>query len=273
MSPDEARILIEELSGEFKSEDPKNLEDKAISLIGKPLYDAFVRGYTMKQWQTDPRQLPAAIISRLPVRYNYDNRYFNDKWEGLPKAGYGAWIERMADHPNIEIKTETDFFDTSSPYSKGNTIGRLPVIYTGALDRYFEYSHGNLGWRTLDFEVQKLDVQDFQGTSVINYSDLEIPFTRIHEFKHFHPEREEIFKSRTTIIMKEFSRFAGSTDEPYYPVNSEVDRETLANYRRLAAAEKNVHFGGRLGTYQYLDMHMAISSALVLASSLIEEKL
>ncbi|OKL46386.1 UDP-galactopyranose mutase [Boudabousia liubingyangii] len=258
--PEEARALIQEQAGELSGKDPENLNDKGISLIGRPLYEAFIKEYTGKQWQTDPKELPASIISRLPVRYNYDNRYFNDTYEGLPTEGYTAWINKMVEHPNIEILTDTDFFDDSQPYSKSALVGKKPVIYTGPLDKYFDYSQGALSWRTIDFETEYPECGDYQGTSVMNYADAEIPFTRIIEPRHFHPERD--YPTDKTIIMKEYSRFAEANDEPYYPINSDKDREALLEYRRLAEQEDGVLFGGRLGTYQYLDMHMAIGSAL-----------
>ncbi|MEU4444996.1 UDP-galactopyranose mutase [Actinosynnema sp. NPDC050801] len=258
LSPEEARAWVAEHAAEIDSKDAKNLEEKAISLIGRPLYEAFVRDYTAKQWQTDPKELPAAVISRLPVRYTFDNRYFNDTYEGLPVDGYTAWLERMADHPNIEVRLDTDYFDVRDEIPAGT-----PVVYTGPLDRYFDYSEGWLGWRTLDFEQEVLPVGDFQGTPVMNYNDAEVPYTRIHEFRHFHPERE--YPADKTVIVREFSRAAEKEDEPYYPINTAEDRAKLERYRELArreAAERNVVFGGRLGTYKYLDMHMAIGSAL-----------
>ena len=261
-SPEEAKSLIALQSGEFTSDEAQNLEEKAISLIGRPLYEAFIRDYTAKQWQTDPRELPSSIISRLPVRYNYDNRYFNDKYEGLPVDGYTAWIEKMAESPLIDVRLGVDFFDVSQPLNRQETVGNVPIVFTGAIDRYFDYQHGELGWRTLDFEQEVVDVGDFQGTSVMNYADASIPYTRIHEFRHFHPEREYV--KNKTFIMREFSRFATKDDEPYYPVNTADDRSKLLKYRDLANAETGVFFGGRLGSYQYLDMHMAIGSALTM---------
>ncbi|MDN5632003.1 MULTISPECIES: UDP-galactopyranose mutase [unclassified Kocuria] len=259
-SPGEARELIREQAGELAGTDPQNLNDKGIQLIGRPLYEAFIKHYTGKQWQTDPKDLPASIISRLPVRYTYDNRYFNDTHEGLPVDGYTAWLERMADHPNIDVRLETDFFDDSQEFSKDNVVGQVPVVYTGPVDRYFDYAEGGLSWRTIDLEEEVLDIEDFQGTSVMNYPDEDVPFTRIHEFRHFHPERD--YTRDATVIMREFSRFAEKGDEPYYPVNTSEDREKLLAYRDLANGESSVLFGGRLGTYKYLDMHMAIGSAL-----------
>lgn len=255
LTPSQARALVAEQAAETDAGRADNLEEKAIALIGRPLYEAFVRGYTEKQWQTDPRTLPADVISRLPVRYNFDNRYFNDTYEGLPTDGYTAWLQRMADSPGISIRLSTDYFDVRSELRPGT-----PVVYTGPIDRYFDYSEGELGWRTLDFEQEVLDIGDFQGTPVMNYADSDVPWTRIHEFRHFHPERAAYPPDRT-VIVREYSRQAGRADEPYYPVNTDADRTVLARYRSRAAAEPDVYFGGRLGTYKYLDMHMAIASA------------
>ncbi|MFK0727855.1 UDP-galactopyranose mutase [Rothia sp. BD8] len=258
--PAEARALIQEQAGELAGTDPQNLNDKGIQLIGRPLYEAFIKHYTGKQWQTDPKDLPASIISRLPVRYTYDNRYFNDTHEGLPVDGYTAWLERMASHPNIEVRLDTDFFDEDHEFSRIKVLGQVPVVYTGPVDRYFDYAEGDLSWRTIDLEEEVLEMQDFQGCAVMNYPDPDVPFTRIHEFRHFHPERD--YTKDATVIMREFSRFAEKGDEPYYPINTSVDRQKLLKYRDLAAGESDVLFGGRLGTYKYLDMHMAIGSAL-----------
>lgn len=263
--PGEAREVIAEQAGEFDTKSAKNLEEKGISLIGRPLYEAFIRDYTAKQWQTPTTELPAEVISRLPVRYTYDNRYFNDTHEGLPTDGYTAWLERMADHPNIEVRLDTDFFDESQPLNKRDMVGKVPIVYTGPVDRYFDYAEGELGWRTLDFEQEVLEVGDFQGTSVMNYAGSDVPYTRIHEFRHFHPERD--YPTGKTVIMREYSRFANRDDEPYYPVNTPADRERLLKYRELAEQQNGVVFGGRLGTYQYLDMHMAIGSALSVFSN------
>jgi len=256
MSPDEARALVADQSAEVAAGTAANLEEKAISLIGRPLYEAFIRGYTSKQWQTDPVDLPAEIIARLPVRYTFDNRYFSDTYQGLPVDGYTAWLTRMADNPNIEVQLSTEFADL-----RASVVGQVPVVYTGPLDAYFDFAAGDLGWRTLDFEQEVLPTGDFQGTSVMNYADEDVPYTRIHEFRHFHPERTW-YPDDKTVIMREYSRFAGRGDEPYYPINTAEDRARLLTYRDLADAERGVLFGGRLGTYQYLDMHMAIGAAL-----------
>ncbi|MFC0546532.1 UDP-galactopyranose mutase [Kutzneria chonburiensis] len=257
-TPDEARELIAKQASEFDSATAANLEEKAISLIGRPLYETFVKDYTTKQWETEPTELSPAIITRLPVRYTFNNRYFNDLYEGLPVDGYTAWLTKMADHPNIEVRLNTDYFDV-----RDQIPAKTLTVFTGPLDKYFDYAAGELGWRTLDFEMEVLPVGDFQGTSVMNYNDGDVRYTRIHEFRHFHPERD--YPTDKTVIVREYSRFAVSGDEPYYPIDSEENRAKLLQYRELAkaeAAEKNILFGGRLGTYKYLDMHMAIGSAL-----------
>ncbi len=255
LTPDEARQLVREQAAELADRSPSNLEEKAISLIGRPLYEAFIRGYTAKQWQTDPRELPERIITRLPVRFTYDTRYFNDTFEGIPVDGYGDLLTRMADRDGITVHLNVDWFDV-----RDQAPAETPVVYTGPIDRYFDYRAGRLGWRTLDLQTEVLEVDDFQGTTVVNYADEEVAHTRIHEFKHYHPERKHI--EGRTVVMSEYSRWAQRGDEPYYPVNTPQDRESLQAYRALADAEDNVHFGGRLGTYQYLDMHMAIAAAL-----------
>ncbi|TCK00932.1 UDP-galactopyranose mutase [Nocardia alba] len=260
-TPEEAKALISEQAAEVETGDAQNLEEKAISLIGRPLYEAFVRDYTAKQWQTDPRELPAGNITRLPVRYNFDNRYFNDTFEGLPKQGYTKWLENMAASDLIETRVNTDWFDVRDELVAANPDA--PIVYTGPLDHYFDYAEGELGWRTIDFETEVLEQGDYQGTSVMNYNDADVPFTRIIEPRHFHPERD--YPTDKTVIMREFSRSAKTGDEPYYPINTPDDRAKLLAYRERAkqeTAEKKVLFGGRLGTYQYLDMHMAIGSAL-----------
>ncbi|HEX8972029.1 UDP-galactopyranose mutase [Oryzihumus sp.] len=273
LGPAEAAALVAEQAAELTGE-PANLEEKAISLIGRPLYEAFIKGYTAKQWQTDPRDLPAEVISRLPVRLTYDNRYFNDTWEGLPTDGYAAWLSRMADHPKVDVRLGVDFLEEGHELSRDAVLGQVPVVYTGPLDRYFGDVHGPLGWRTLDFEQEVLPVGDFQGAPVMNYADDDVDFTRILEFRHFHPERD--YPSDKTVIVRERSRFAGAGDEPYYPVNTPEDRTRLLGYRELAQAERDDHqvvFGGRLGSYQYLDMHMAIASALRLADNDLDDLL
>ncbi|EEI64487.1 UDP-galactopyranose mutase [Corynebacterium glucuronolyticum] len=264
-SPEEAKKLIAEQASEIDTDEATNLEEKAISLIGRPLYEAFIKNYTAKQWQTDPKKLPASNITRLPVRYTFDNRYFNDTYEGLPVDGYTAWLEKMVASELIDVQLSTDWFEVRDQYEG------IPVVYTGPVDRYFDYSEGRLGWRTLDFEWETLDVKDFQGTPVMNYNDADVPYTRILEFRHFHPERN--YESDKTVIVKEYSRAAEEGDEVYYPINTPEDREKVAKYRELVEKEDGVLFGGRLGTYHYLDMHMAIASALMMVDNKIPELL
>jgi UDP-galactopyranose mutase len=254
-TPDEARALIASQAAEVAGRQPANLEEKAISLVGRPLYEAFIRGYTAKQWQTDPRELPPNIITRLPVRYTFDDRYFNDRFQGQPLDGYTAIFERMLASPLIETRLGVDFFALRNELPPD-----LPVIYTGPIDRYFDYSEGELSWRTVDFENEVVATGDFQGTSIMNYADEDVPYTRILEFRHFNPERN--YQSERTLIAREYSRFAHRGDEPFYPIGASKDKAVLARYQARAVAEKNVHFGGRLGTYRYLDMHQAIAAAL-----------
>jgi len=254
-TPDEARALITSQAAEVAGRQPANLEEKAIALIGRPLYEAFIRGYTAKQWQTDPRELPPSIITRLPVRYTFDDRYFNDRFQGQPLDGYTAIFERMLASPLIETRLGVDFFAL-----RNELPADLPVIYTGPIDRYFDYSEGELGWRTVDFENEVVATGDFQGTSIMNYADEDVPHTRILEFRHFNPERN--YQTEKTLIAREYARFARRGDEPYYPIGATKDKTILARYQERVAAERNVHFGGRLGTYRYLDMHQAIAAAL-----------
>lgn len=234
-----------------------SLEDRAVSLIGRPLYDAFIREYTRKQWQTDPKLLPGSIIARLPVRLNCDTRYFSDRYEGIPTAGYGAWFARMIDNPLIEVALGVDYFDIRQRLPDG-----LPVVYTGPIDRYFDYNCGRLSWRTLRFEVERLPIRDYQGNSVINHVDASPSFTRIHEFKHFHPERREQMELDQTIISREYSASAHRGSEEYYPVDTPSDHRVLGGYRAQSKHLNRVLISGRLGLYRYLDMHMVIAAAL-----------
>lgn len=255
LKPQEAGAFIAAKAAAEPYPNPANFEEKAISLIGRELYEAFIQGYTAKQWETDPKLLPAEVITRLPVRFNFNDFYFNDIYEGLPVDGYHAIFDRMFANDKITTVTGCDFFEVRDQVRPDAII-----IYTGAIDRYFDYCYGPLAWRTLDFEIERHDMDDYQGASVVNYPGLETPFTRIHEFKHLHPERTNL-KGRT-LVMKEYSRFATLQDEPYYPVNTPRDKSTYDQYAARAAQEANVVFGGRLGTYRYLDMHQAIGAAL-----------
>jgi UDP-galactopyranose mutase len=257
LTPAQARAKIqEEASKEKGSFSPRNLEEKAVSQIGRPLYEAFIRGYTAKQWEKSPLELSADIITRLPIRYNYNIRYFSDAYEGIPTKGYGDLFKNMLKTPGIELRLNTE-------YTQLNSAPDDLIIYTGTIDEFFQYKLGRLEWRSIDFEVERLSCSDYQGTSVMNYADEDIPFTRIHEFKHYHPEKPDSGKS---IIFREFSRFAEAGDELYYPIDTDRNNELYAGYRKLAALYSadapTIIFGGRLGSYKYYDMDDAILAAL-----------
>ena len=248
-----------------------------MSLIGEPLFNAFIKNYTAKQWQTPAEELSPEIIKRLPVRYTYNNRYFKDTHEGLPKDGYEAWFKRMIDAGNnsdgsIEIRLNTDYFDDAD-IQKLRDDGVM-TIYTGPIDRFYDYQFGELKWRSLDLEKEVVNVHDFQGCPVMNYNDLDPKWTRIHEFKHFHPERATDPEKwpgyaddyNKTVIVREYSKTWTRGEEPYYPVNT-------AKYKELAEADKakGVYFGGRLGEYAYYDMDKTFASALKLVDDLIKD--
>lgn len=253
LRPFEVEAFLEKERSKENVTNPINLEEKAISLVGRPLYEAFIKGYTIKQWEKDPRDLSPDIITRLPVRHNYNNRYFNDKYEGIPMDGYSAVFERMLDHPNIDVELNADYFELR------NGLGTIPTLYTGPIDRFFDYKHGHLDWRTIDFVKEVHDTTDYQGCTVMNYADSETPYTRIHEFKHYHPERP---KTDATVIYKEYSRVAGEVDDPYYPVNTPRNVKLLELYQERARKLENIWFGGRLGSYRYFDMDNTIAAAL-----------
>lgn len=259
LKPHEVEAFIEQERTKEAVLHPQNLEEKAISLIGRPLYEAFIRGYTIKQWEKDPKELPADIITRLPVRHNFNNRYFDDKYEGIPLDGYTKIFERMLDHPMIEVLLNQDYFEIREKFAG------IPVLYTGPIDRFFEYKHGRLDWRTIDFERQVHEMPDYQGCTVMNYADERIPFTRIHEFKHYHPERPP---TESTVTFKEFSRVADPVDDPFYPVNTPKNGRLLEQYQAEAKRLTNIWFGGRLGSYRYFDMDDTVAAALELANSI-----
>lgn len=236
-------------------ENPRNLEDKAVSLIGRELYEAFIKGYTVKQWGCDPRELPANIITRLPVRTSFNDAYFDDPYQGIPVGGYTPIFERLLE--GVPVELGVDFLADRAPWTRAGS----KIVYTGPIDRYFDYSLGRLNWRSVRFEVQRLPESDHQGTSVMNYADADVPYTRVHEPKHLHPERPWI--PRDTVIQREFSQV--NNDEPYYPVNFESDKLLYERYADLASREKHVIFGGRLARYKYYDMHQVIAAALVAA--------
>lgn len=257
LKPHEVADFIEDERKRSGISNPRNLEEKAISFIGKPLYEAFIKGYTIKQWETDPKELPESIINRLPVRYNYNANYFNDPHQGLPKDGYFKLFENLLNNRNIMVKYNTDYYDI-----KNFIPNDAMIIFSGAVDRFFDYKHGRLSWRTLSFEKELHGIEDYQGTAVMNYANIEIPYTRIHEFKHLHPERN-CFKNTKTVIYKEYSRMADAKDDPYYPINTAENNKIYAKYKSEINKLKNVIIGGRLGSYRYWDMDNAIEDALV----------
>ena len=255
LSPTDAQALIKKEVEEAQIVNPKNLEEKAISLIGKSLYEAFIKGYTKKQWSKDPKDLVPEIITRLPVRFNYDNSYFSDKYQGIPKDGYEKMFNNILNHKNIELKLNTSFNDIKDKLSK-----KMKVVYTGPIDELCDYQFGVLPWRSLRFEVEVKKVDDFQGTAVINYADKDVPFTRIHEFKHYHPDWKN---SDSTVVCKEYSENYEVGKEPYYPVNNPESEKLYQNYLNLAKQKfPNFVFGGRLGCYKYWDMDKAVLAAL-----------
>lgn len=249
--PDEAKNFIAQKARK-DIEAPENFEEQAQSMIGDELYRAFFYGYTKKQWGVEPSELPASILKRLPVRFNYDDNYFNHKYQGMPKDGYTALIEKILDHPRIQLKLRTRFenFDVSAFQH---------VFYTGPIDRYFGYKLGRLGYRTLDFEKFYAE-GDYQGTAVINFCDKDISHTRITEHKHFSPWEADSFEK--TVCYREFSRACGEDDIPYYPIRLVNEKRMLSEYVDLARRSKKVSFLGRLGTYRYLDMDVTIAEAL-----------
>jgi UDP-galactopyranose mutase len=258
-NPGEAREFIDSIADK-SIEDPKTFEEQAMRFVGKDLYEAFFKGYTQKQWGMHPSELPASILKRLPVRFNYDDNYYASKFQGIPKNGYTYIIERMLDHPNIEIRLNTRF-------NRNQSAEYDHVFYSGPIDAWFGYSEGRLGYRTLDFEVERHE-GDYQGNAVINYGNEEIPWTRISEHKHFSPWEDH----EKTLIYKEFSRLCDEGDIPYYPIRLVKDKSQLTKYAQLARSEKNMTFVGRLGTYRYLDMHVTIAEALEVAERFIAVK-
>ncbi|WP_407414941.1 UDP-galactopyranose mutase [Methanobrevibacter sp.] len=256
-TPEEAKAKIDEQKAESNIENPKNLEEQAISLIGKDIYEKLVKGYTEKQWGRKCSELPSFIIKRLPVRYTFDNNYFNDLYQGIPIGGYTKIIEKMLD--GIEVKLNTDFFDDKDKWL--NIADK--IIFTGMIDQYYDYCHGELEYRGLNFEFETLDMENYQGNAVINYTDAETPFTRIIEHKHF-----ESSESSKTIITREYPKTWMKGEEAYYPLNDEKNSELFKKYQELAKKEDKVIFGGRLGMYQYYDMWQVIDEALKLVKSI-----
>ncbi len=249
-TPDEAKAKIEEQSSKIKGE-PKNLEEQAISLVGEDIYVKLVKGYTEKQWGRSCTELPSFIIKRLPVRYTYDNNYFNDLYQGIPIGGYNEIINKLLD--GIEVRTGVDYNEDREKY---NALGEC-VLYTGTLDTFYDYKFGKLQYRSLRFETELLDKQNYQGVAVVNYTDRETPYTRIIEHKHF-----EFGTQEKTVITKEYPSEWEEGMEAYYPVNDVQNQELFQKYKILADGEENVIFGGRLAEYKYYDMDKVIESAL-----------
>ena len=253
VTPAEAQAKIDEQRAVLNGKTPENLEEQAISLVGTDIYEKLIKDYTEKQWGKPTTELPAFIIRRLPVRLTYDNNYFNDTYQGIPIGGYTQIVEKMLDHENIDVETNVDFFENREQYLKD-----FPkIVFTGMIDEFFDYKLGELEYRSLRFENETLDMENYQGNAVVNYTDADTPYTRIIEHKHF-----EFGTQPKTIITKEHSKTWEKGDEPYYPVNNDRNNHLYKSYKKLADEQGNVIFGGRLGHYRYYDMHQVIGAAL-----------
>ena len=250
-TPEQAKEIIASQIADLEITEPHNLEEQALSLVGRDVYEKLIKGYTEKQWGRDCKELPAFIIKRLPLRFVYDNNYFNDRYQGIPIGGYTAIIERMLE--GIEVRTGTDYFD----FIRDNKNIARKTIFTGMIDEYYGYCYGPLQYRSVRFETEVLDCENYQGNAVVNYTDREVPYTRIIEHKHF-----EFGKQPKTVISREYSSEWKQGMEPYYPVNNEENNALYEKYRELADKESNVIFGGRLGQYKYYDMDKVIAAAL-----------
>ncbi|WP_251555123.1 UDP-galactopyranose mutase [Neobacillus muris] len=253
ITPADAKKKIEEQKASYHIEKPQNLEEQAISLIGPDVYEKLVKGYTEKQWGRKATELPSFIIRRLPVRYTYDNNYFNDKYQGIPIGGYTKIIEKMLESELIDVELNTDFFMNKDQY-----LAEFPkIVYTGMIDQFFDYQYGVLEYRSLKFETEVIEEENYQGNAVVNYTDAETPYTRIIEHKHF-----EFGTQSKTVITKEYPKQWKKGDEPYYPMNDDKNNELYKQYKELASSYQNIIFGGRLGMYKYFDMHQVIAAAL-----------
>ncbi|MBC8557570.1 UDP-galactopyranose mutase [Jutongia hominis] len=255
-TPQEAKDIIAKQIKELDIKEPQNLEEQALSLVGQDVYQKLIKGYTEKQWGRDCKDLPSFIIKRLPLRFVYDNNYFNDRFQGIPIGGYTPIVEKMLE--GCDVLLNTDYFE----YRKTNPDIADKVVYTGMLDKYFDYKLGVLEYRSVRFEHERLDTDNYQGNAVVNYTEREVPYTRIIEHKHF-----EFGTQPTTVISKEYPSEWKLGDEPYYPVNDKKNEELANGYRELAAKEENVIFGGRLGEYRYYDMDKVIEAALQAAAA------
>ena len=257
-TPDEARKKIEEQVKEAGITSPRNLEEQAISMVGKDIYEKLIEGYTGKQWGKPCRELPSFIIKRLPVRFTYDNNYFNDKYQGIPVGGYTQIIEKMLE--GVEVRLDTDFFE-----KKEELLAQADkVVFTGMIDEYFDYCYGELEYRSLRFETEKLSIENYQGNAVVNYTEYDVPYTRIIEHKHFEfacqGGKEGTIPN--TVITREYPSDWKKGDEPYYPMNDDKNNQLYAKYKVLADKEEKIIFGGRLGMYKYFDMHNVVEEAL-----------
>lgn len=265
-TPQEAKDKIAEQIREAGITEPKNLEEQAISLVGRDIYEKLVKGYTEKQWGRRATELPAFIIKRLPVRFVYDNNYFNDKYQGIPIGGYTQIVEKMLE--GIEVRLSTDFFENRDALE----ASAEKIVFTGMIDEYFDYCFGELEYRSLRFETEELDVENYQGNAVVNYTEYEIPYTRIIEHKHFEFGCQDGEVIPKTIITREYPVPWKKGDEPYYPMNDEKNNELYAKYEELAKKEEKVIFGGRLGMYKYFDMHHVVAEALMCAKAELIDK-
>lgn len=257
-TPQQARDVIKSQIASLNIKDPKNLEEQALSLVGTDVYEKLIKGYTEKQWGRDCKDLPAFIIKRLPLRFTYDNNYFNDRYQGIPEGGYTQMIEKMLE--GCDIQLETDYFE----FVKQTNIQYDKVIYTGMIDEYYQFKYGRLEYRTVSFENEVLDTDNFQGNAVVNYTERDVPYTRIIEHKHF-----EFGTQPKTVISKEYPVEWKYGMEPYYPINNERNIAIYQQYKALADQEENVYFGGRLGMYQYFDMDKVILAAWQLTQALL----
>ncbi|QNU67707.1 UDP-galactopyranose mutase [Ruminiclostridium herbifermentans] len=255
-TPLEAKAKIQQQIEEAGILEPKNLEEQAISLVGRDIYERLVKGYTEKQWGRRATELPCFIIKRLPIRFTYDNNYFNDKYQGIPIGGYTQIIEKML--KGIEVRLNMDFF----MHREELTALADKIVFTGMIDEFYNYCYGELEYRSLRFETEVLDCENYQGNAVVNYTEYEIPYTRIIEHKHFEFGCESQNVNPKTVITKEYPVAWKHGDEPYYPMNDDRNNELYAKYRALADKEKKVIFGGRLGMYKYFDMHNVVAEAL-----------
>ncbi len=274
LTPEEAETKIEEQKAEavakLNGREPANLEEQALTLVGKDIYEKLIKGYTEKQWGRSCTDLPAFIIRRLPVRLVFDNNYFNDKYQGIPNCGYNKLIEGLLE--GIETRTNCNFFDCKRSYDKVEKVWTVKssilnaqssmIVYTGPIDEYFDFRLGKLNWRTVSFETEVMDKPNFQGNAVVNYTEREVPYTRIIEHKHFEMFGTTVYETPKTVISREYSTEYKEGMEPYYPVNDERNNALADAYRALAAKEKNVIFGGRLAEYKYYDMAPIIGKVL-----------